>query len=248
MEAIKHSRDKYLQSQIMEAPDTIKTLNAFKFSSEPHRHCGFFAPILTYCNARTTVGMLRSALLLVESALPLGSVDDESDEKWGDHFVEAWREAVVAAHDAASLMQCEIMLECAVRNAWLRPAATKLLTCLASRAHAMRNATCGAVAIRLWVLDSGIRYDKVQLEPEPEGGNGAKGRSKSGGRQPKASKAATLSAAAAVEAAAMVDEERTEDLGNNSAGNTLGNTTNTSGSGRPMRATTGRKKERKDEI
>jgi len=251
MEAIKHSRDRYLQSRVMEAPDTLKTLSAFKFSTEPHRHCGFFAPILTYCNARTTVGMLRAALLLVEAALPLGSVDDESDDKWGDNFVEAWREAVVAAHDAASLMQCQIMLECAVRNAWLRPAASKLLTCLASRAHAMRNATCGAVAIRLWVLDSGIRYDKVQLEQEPEGGSGTKGRSKSGGRQPKASKAASLSAATASEVAAAtmaVDEERVEAEIGNTAINTTINTTNTTGSGRPLRAAIGRKKDRKDDM
>eukprot|EP01036_Dinobryon_divergens_P023401 gene23401-31743_t len=159
----KNSRLEHLRNNVLEAPETLKSLHAFKHIHESYRHWGLFAPTLTFGNSRSTVGMLRAGLLIVEAALPAGSVDDAED-KWGDDLVVAWRESVNIAQDATALMQSQIVLECAVKNAWLRPAGLKLMCCLPSRAHAMRNATCGAVAVRLWALDSAIRYDKVQIE------------------------------------------------------------------------------------
>ena len=160
---VKNSRLEHFRKTVLDAPDTLKSLHAFKHMNESYRHWGLFAPTLTFGNSRSTVGMLRAGLLIVEAALPAGSVDD-SEDKWGDDLVVAWRESVNTAQDATALMQSQIVLECAVKNAWLRPAGIKLMCCLPSRAHAMRNATCGAVAVRLWALDSAIRYDKLQIE------------------------------------------------------------------------------------
>ena len=160
---IKNSKLEHFQKKVLDAPDTLKSLHAFKFLHESYRHWGLLAPTLTFGNSRSMVGMLRAGLLIVEAALPFGSVDD-SEDKWCDDLVLAWRESVNTAQDATALMQSQIVLECAVKSAWLRPAGVKLMCCLPSRAHAIRNATCGAVAVRLWALDSAIRYDKLQVE------------------------------------------------------------------------------------
>ena len=223
------SKSNYLQGKLLDVPDTLKTLNAFKFASQPHRHWGLLAPALTYGNSRSTVGLLRAGLLLVEAALPAGAVD-EAEDKWGDDFVVAWRESVNAAADATALMQCQIMLESAVKSAWMRPAGIKLLCCLPSRAHAMRTATCGAVAVRLWALDSGIRYEKLQIEQFDEEGQearttttGPKGRpqkekekpsaSSSGRRQQQQAVAAATALANAAAAAASGDEVAQSETG-----------------------------------
>ena len=136
---------------------------------------------------------LKLAMLLVQAALPLGAMDDAED-RWGrgicpvpyyesmtvsdsnssggnasqgPSFYNAWRHAVMNASNAAQLMECQLMLEYGIRTAWLKTIGTKLLTCLPSRSLAIRMPTLGLVAVRLWALDSAVRYDKVK---KSEGG------------------------------------------------------------------------------
>jgi hypothetical protein len=163
--AIEESRDRYLKNRIEHAPALLQSLSAMNFLSHPDRGCGlpFLFSFSFINNSWSAVGLLRAAMLIIEAALPLGAVDF-ADDRWGDNFVVPWRESVWAAQDASALMQCQIMLEYGIRTAWLRPTGLKLFSCLPSRAQAMRTATCGAVAIRLWVLDQTIRYDKVHIE------------------------------------------------------------------------------------
>jgi hypothetical protein len=165
---IADSRDDFCRQNITEAPSALKTMIAYKFMKESNRHnSGANSSTISFCNSWNMVGMLRSAMLIIEAALPAGSID-ETDEKWGENFVFAWREAVHASHDATSLMQCQILLEYGIRSSWMKANGLKLFSSLASRTHAMRNSTFGMVAVRIWVLDMAIRYEKVVIE-DPTG-------------------------------------------------------------------------------
>ena len=174
------SRQQYLQEHVWSAPPTLQSLNAYRFMGEPGR-ANSYRPPLSFSDSKGMVSQLRLALLIVEAALPHGSIDD-SDDRWGEDFVTPWRAAVTVANDAVSLMQCQIMLEFGIRTAWLRPTGLKMLSCLASRTHAMRTATCGMVAIRIWTLDAAIKYDKLaatnssqlSLASNPSDGKGSK--------------------------------------------------------------------------
>ena len=136
-------------------------------------------------------------MLLVESALPMGALDVESDERWGDDFSVPWREAVAAAADATALMQvrytscynshivlvthtctpplssvrmqCQVMLEYGIRTAWYSANGLKLMSCLPSRAYALRTATLSGVALRLFCLDLAVKYDKVAVSDADAG-------------------------------------------------------------------------------
>mmetsp|Transcript_29526 Transcript_29526/g.49869 ORF Transcript_29526/g.49869 Transcript_29526/m.49869 type:complete len:880 (+) Transcript_29526:28-2667(+) len=135
------------------------------------------------------LSVLKAALLLVQAALPLGSMD-EAEDRWGrgpvspvpyfetmalsdsatgggaanqgPAFLNAWRHAVMSASSPALLMECQLMLEYSVRTAWLKSTGAKLMTCLPSRSQAIRGPTLGLVATRLWSLDKAVRYDKVK--------------------------------------------------------------------------------------
>jgi hypothetical protein len=101
--------------------------------------------------------LVRYALLIVEAALPRGCLE-VADDRWGDTFAEAWREAVVNCTDSVGLMQCLVILETCIKAVWLKQ---KILGQLSNRNHALRNASTGQVALRLWTLDLAIKYDKV---------------------------------------------------------------------------------------
>jgi hypothetical protein len=94
-----------------------------------------------------TLSLLKKALFLIEAALPHGSID-RAEDKWGtkkQDFCSIWRESVIAATDATTLMQCQLMLEYCLKQTWLKPLVLKSFTFLQSRAFAMRNATIGMV-------------------------------------------------------------------------------------------------------
>jgi hypothetical protein len=84
-------------------------------------------------------------------------------------FSAAWMHAVGVASTAIHVMECELMLEYAVKSAWMRPTGNKLMGpklmgCLGSRQNALRSATLGQVAVRLWCFDQTVRYDKMEVE------------------------------------------------------------------------------------
>ena len=155
---------------VYEPPEVLKRLNALSFLGEPNRYerDRISESIFQYSDTRTPLGTLKIAMLVIEAALPAGSVN-ESDERWGDSFVEVWRESVVAAANATTLMGCQIMLEWGINTAWLKPGGSKLMTLLPSRTHSLKCATTGLISIRLWALDQAINYAKV-LKSSSESG------------------------------------------------------------------------------
>ena len=145
--------------------DILLTLNASKYIHTNHRIIGFI-PLLrckpsTYHSCESIeLLLLKDCMLYVLSALPIGCLD-EHDDKWGNNFIINWKNAISSSNDANMLMNCQILLEYGIKNAWLKPSGLKIFSCLPSRSHALRNATVGSVAIRLWMLDQCIRYEKV---------------------------------------------------------------------------------------
>lgn len=180
------SRAQFVSRRASSVPEVLQTLNAYFYMHAEERIMQYRPP-LCYSDATNTLTMLKLGLLMVHHALPAGSLDDAED-RWGkDDFSLAWMEAVWAAQDVTSLMQCEIMLEYGIRTLWLKTTGLKLISCSSSRSFALRNATHGMLAIRLWALDQSVKYDKV-LTPEDKKSSTNKGRPKSAGGSSKSKK------------------------------------------------------------
>lgn len=173
-ELAQESKLKFLRQEIWTPPAVLQTLLAYKFMNETGRACGT-RPRMTFSDCESAISQLRTAMLMVEAALPYGAIDD-SDDRWGEDFVVPWREAVAVASDAISLMQCQLMLEYGIRTSWLKPAGLKMFSCLPSRVQCARNATCGLVAIRVWVLDMTIKYEQIKKDDKAVSSGSGKGR------------------------------------------------------------------------
>ena len=190
-------------------PPVLDTLHAYRYYKSPSRHHTHInggatpshTPIPFLYDNTSELTVLKAALLMMYHALPYGAVD-ESEERWGrgvsrmgsggylplaqsnTPFSSAWMHNTCTSSTPVQLMESEVMLEHAVKSTWLRPTGTKLLGCLPSRSHAVRHATYGSVAVRLWCFDQAIRYDKVVVptgdseDEEEEGAEGPVGDSK----------------------------------------------------------------------
>ena len=152
-------------------PDILGTLNAAKFVREAGRMVSFCGhpgtkpgqprrlPLqLPECTSH--LGLIKGALLVFEAALPHGILD-ETFEKWSTDVEEAWTDAVVMADDAVDLMACLLFIEACIRTAWLKPTNKHCLWSLQNRTHALKHATVSSVALRLWMLDQLVRYNKT---------------------------------------------------------------------------------------
>jgi hypothetical protein len=172
-------------------PEILKTLRAYAYYDQEGRHNESHSSS-KYSRTKlpfpchhgsppSDLSLLKACMLLVQSSLPGGSLD-EGEEKWGrglssvgsgyavpseydaaNVFTAAWRHAVLCAPDSSALMECQLMLEYGIRSQWLKATGVKFLSCLPSRFHAVRHCTLGAVAIRLWCLDQAVKYEKVDL-------------------------------------------------------------------------------------
>ncbi|RYH25189.1 hypothetical protein EON65_15910 [archaeon] len=160
--AVAISRKAFFRKQVFTAPEVLFSLQASSYLRIPDRECGQRPP-MGFSSCLSSLEQIRAAMLIIEAALPCGAVDD-SEDRWADDFVIAWREAVMTASDPVSLMQCQILLEYGIRTSWLKPTGLKLFSCLPSRAQSLKQATYGMVAIRVWLLDMTIKYDKVQID------------------------------------------------------------------------------------
>ena len=183
---------KYLKIKTVKIPEELRALNASKYLTKTGRtHAlqrSLTQPIpysYSVASSSSPLYQLKMSMLMIEAALPLGSVDD-SDDRWGDDFVVPWRAAVIAAEDPTALMECQVMLEYGIRSQWLHAFGSKLMTCLPSRSHSLRFATLGLIAMRIWTLDQAVRYDKVAYSDDDgsvrkgvTSGSGKKGSNKS---------------------------------------------------------------------
>lgn len=103
----------------------------------------------------------KAALLAIEAALPIGSVDNSSKGPWNPRMAGQWRLAVLKSEEAWSLMRCCILLEDAIDEEWLRDDTALLISCLPGRWRALCEATPSSLAIRINLLDRGLLYRNV---------------------------------------------------------------------------------------
>lgn len=110
---------------------------------------------------------LKAALLLVEAALPLGAVDISESGPWRPDLSMRWRLMVQNARGPSSLMRCMILMEDALSPEWLDEQVGHLLSCLPIRWKAVAEASTSSLALRIFLIDQGIKYgfvDKQKLK------------------------------------------------------------------------------------
>jgi hypothetical protein len=108
-----------------------------------------------------TFGAMKAALLAVEAALPLGSVDHSESGLWGPEFAQKWRQIVKTARGPGTLMRCVILLEDSITEEWLKEDIGHLRSCLPNRWRAIDEASPSALAVRIILLDRAILYGTV---------------------------------------------------------------------------------------
>ena len=107
------------------------------------------------------ISILRTALLTIEAALPLGSIDTSQHGVWRPEAAAYWRSMVQNSTGPAYLMGCVVLLEDSLSSLWMYPQAKHLFACLPRHWKAIKDASVSSVAVRVWLLDSGIRYNHV---------------------------------------------------------------------------------------
>ena len=108
-----------------------------------------------------SLALLKAALLLIESALPIGSVDRHVNGAWNAGFASSWRKYVEETESPSTLMGCVVLLEDSLSDKWMKPHAFHLLSCLPRHWKAVSDASLSSLYLRLWLLDSSISYDFV---------------------------------------------------------------------------------------
>lgn len=159
------------------APIKLCHLQAKRFLDAPNRAIKYsplmnFSQIMNGTRVSTiddeTLGLLRCATLIVEAALPLGAVETGSEGSWKPEYSAYWRTMVMNATTPGDLMGCIVVLESVLSKDWIRPNAEHLLSCLPRPWMAINEATASSVALRLWVLDRGIKYELTHDDEDDE--------------------------------------------------------------------------------
>jgi hypothetical protein len=108
-----------------------------------------------------TFATMKAALLAIEAALPLGSIDDSDSGPWRPLFAKQWRLIVLNSKDPEVLMRAVIVLEDAISEQWLKEDVGHLRSCLSARWKAVAEATPSTLALRIILLDRAIMYGNV---------------------------------------------------------------------------------------
>mmetsp|Transcript_25744 Transcript_25744/g.38529 ORF Transcript_25744/g.38529 Transcript_25744/m.38529 type:complete len:1046 (+) Transcript_25744:820-3957(+) len=156
-----------MAKQKTSVPSALLIYQAVAFLDSPNR-AKMFSPVLNYSKLlatspsttteKRTLALLRCATLIIEAALPAGSVDSSANGPWNAQNSAYWRSMVVEAETPGCLMGCIILLENTLSSDWLRPNAEHLLSCLPRPWKAINDASVSSIALRLLVLDRGIKY------------------------------------------------------------------------------------------
>lgn len=120
---------------------------------------------------------VKHALMTVYMALPSGALGDFSSQEndddenrntllaegnsWSEYLDETWRGNVKRSNDPVTLMECALLLEYYIQKAWIPITHTRLLSALPTPIYALRSATYSAVALRVFVMDKCLDYEKI---------------------------------------------------------------------------------------
>jgi len=106
------------------------------------------------------LGLLKGAILIIESALPRGSVGSSTNGSWNPQAAALWRNLVKDAQGPESLMRCILLLEDAISPDWLHAQAAQLYSAVPKQWRAMGEASLPAIALRVSVLDRCLKYQQ----------------------------------------------------------------------------------------
>lgn len=112
-------------------------------------------------SSEKTFGLAKAALLAVDAALPIGSLDATDKGPWRSTYAERWRSMVKKAEGPAQLMRCIILLEDTITEDWIKQDLGHLRTVLPGRWKALGEATPAGLAMRIILLDRAIMYETV---------------------------------------------------------------------------------------
>jgi hypothetical protein len=104
---------------------------------------------------------MKAAVLAIEAALPLGSVNHLDSGSWSPKFAGQWRLMVQQAEGPWNLMRCVILLEDVIGEEWIKEQIGHLRLCLPSRWKALDEACPSSLALRIFLLDRAIMYGTV---------------------------------------------------------------------------------------
>jgi len=104
---------------------------------------------------------MKAAILAIEAALPIGSVNNAEGKDWAPEFSNQWRLMVQQAQGPWNLMRCVILLEDIISEEWIKEQIGHLRSCLPSRWKALDEACPSSLALRIFLLDRGIMYGTV---------------------------------------------------------------------------------------
>ncbi|KAL3905231.1 MAG: hypothetical protein SGILL_009760, partial [Bacillariaceae sp.] len=112
-------------------------------------------------SGRKTFAASKAALLAIEAALPIGSIDNTGKGSWRIDLANQWRLKVLQAEGPWDLMRCVLHLEESVSEEWVRPDLGHLRSGLPLRAKALEEASPSSLAIRIDLLDRSLAYKLV---------------------------------------------------------------------------------------
>ena len=169
-----YSQEELLEDIVMVReglPDTLYKLNATGFLHETDRSRGPNCPLPETKNvlvvgpgassADKSLALLKAAILIIESALPIGAVDTNTKGLWNSKIAISWRSFVKETTNPTALMGCLVVLEDAISDKWMNPHAFYLLSCLQRHWKAVSDATISSISMRVRLLDSSLKYDFV---------------------------------------------------------------------------------------
>ena len=104
------------------------------------------------------LGLLKGAILLIEAALPRGSIGPSFLGAWNPESAALWRNLVKDAEGPESLIKCVLLLEDAINPDWLHSQATQLYAALPTKWRAVGEASLSSIALRVSVLDRCLKY------------------------------------------------------------------------------------------
>lgn len=121
-----------------------------------------------YCSDNDkTFCKMKAALLAIEAALPLGSVDHT--KQWSPELASQWRLNCLHAKGPWDLMRCVIFLEDNIDEDWIEQDIGYIRQGLPLRMKALEEASPASIAIRVFLLDKSIKYncvDKKRYKPK----------------------------------------------------------------------------------
>lgn len=158
-----------LQTQLFEersiVPKELHFLNALTYLHAVDRARPIDAALPDFwavAKTHETMDLLKTALLVMEAALPMGSIDTRENGSWRPEFSNQWRLNVLAAHGPATLMQCVIVFEDAIADDHcMKENYGHVRSCLPARWKAVLESSVSSLAVRIIMLDRSLAYGNV---------------------------------------------------------------------------------------